>query len=231
MAWTLEEELGHHLLQVPPVMVTGKPWRQGHHSLAGEAVHSSELVHHVSIPQSHLLAVHLHQRSGAVHHQLPGSSQPRVAPPDGLAGLYCLSEYPTRLETAYHPIYALGREGSAFLGPQCPQLLPSPAGVLLPDGPDPLYHLHQRLRLSHPLGSPTPRLQPSHSTGVVGAYPPAYGVRTVPKVTGCQPHFPFMHAPQTIALLSIGAWLPSRAPPGAVPISPLPAVWPHIHSS
>ena len=118
-------------------MVTGKPWRQGHHSLAGEAVHSSELVHHLSIPQSHLLAVHLHQRSGADHHQLPGSSQPRVAPPDGLAGLYCLSEYPTRLETAYHPIYALGREGSAFLGPQCPQLLPSPAGVLLPDGPGP----------------------------------------------------------------------------------------------
>ena len=59
----------------------------------------------------------------------------------------------------------LAERGSAFLGPQYPQLLPSPAGVLLPDGPDPLYHLQQHLRLSHPLGSPTPRLQPSH-------YPP-----------------------------------------------------------
>ncbi len=88
-----------------------REWRYGSLAKASPPRNLASISTASANSSGHLLAVHLHQRSGAVHHQLPGASQPRVAPPDGLAGLYCLSEYPTRLETAYHPIYALGREG------------------------------------------------------------------------------------------------------------------------
>ena len=154
-----EWEQGHTLAQKGRSLGTGKTGCQDHHLLAGEAVHSTEVIDRFARTRGQPLAVPLYQDAGCVHYNSFGRRSRWWDHPSARWGWVASHSTPGALRRSTTRLMLLPDSTIPSCTSNTRNFSRPHWGALLLQRLYPLDHPQRRLALAYPLGPAAPRLQ------------------------------------------------------------------------